>query len=41
MKDVAVYITDEIENFAMVIIAVVTQSNGVIHLVDYVLLPIS
>lgn len=39
MKDGAVYITDENGNSSMVTIADVNQSNGVIHVVDSVLLP--
>ncbi|GAA4281985.1 fasciclin domain-containing protein [Gaetbulibacter aestuarii] len=39
MKDGAVYITDENGNSAKVTIADVNQSNGVIHVVDSVLLP--
>ena len=38
-KDKAVYITDENGNSAMVTIANVNQSNGVIHVIDTVLLP--
>ncbi|MGS2725947.1 fasciclin domain-containing protein [Psychroserpens sp. BH13MA-6] len=38
-KDNAVYITDEQGNSAMVTIADVHQSNGVIHVIDSVLLP--
>ncbi|SFZ94296.1 Uncaracterized surface protein containing fasciclin (FAS1) repeats [Flaviramulus basaltis] len=39
IKDKAVYITDENGNSAMVIIADVNQSNGVIHVIDTVVLP--
>ncbi|WP_417237608.1 fasciclin domain-containing protein [Bizionia sp.] len=39
MKGKAVYVTDENGNSALVTIADVNQSNGVIHVVDAVLLP--
>ncbi|MFH4968939.1 fasciclin domain-containing protein [Gaetbulibacter sp. M240] len=39
IKDGAVYVTDENGNSAMVTIADVNQSNGVIHVIDTVLLP--
>lgn len=38
-KGKAIYITDENANSAMVTIADVMQSNGVIHVIDAVLLP--
>lgn len=39
LKDKDVYVTDENGNSAMVTIADVNQSNGVIHVIDAVLLP--
>lgn len=39
MKDGGVYVTDENGNSALVTIADVNQSNGVIHVIDSVLLP--
>ena len=39
IKDGAVYVTDENGNSAKVTIADVNQSNGVIHVIDTVLLP--
>ena len=39
LKDKTVYITDENGNSAMVTIADVNQSNGVIHVIDTVVLP--
>ncbi|EGV44915.1 fasciclin domain-containing protein [Bizionia argentinensis JUB59] len=39
MKESAVYVTDENGNSAQVTIADVNQSNGVIHVIDAVLLP--
>lgn len=39
LKDGNVYITDENNNTALVTIADVNQSNGVIHVIDTVLLP--
>jgi uncharacterized surface protein with fasciclin (FAS1) repeats len=39
MKGDAVYVTDENGNSAKVTIADVNQSNGIIHVIDSVLLP--